>query len=323
MPVLRALSPALLALLALLSQPALAGEPPDKASAAITRALLFIRANGAKWIEERKCVSCHHVAFTTWSLQAAKDRGFEIDAAELSGWQSWSRDSFLKTRDDGQTEGAFNLEGVSQVLFAERPAAGEPNDADATLLNFLVAGQREDGSWPAGGQLPRQKRPAPETDAASTAWIALALGTATGDSYKAARDKALAWLAQQPEAVSSELYAARLLLAAQSGDSTEELAQKLLSLQHEDGGWGWLTADKSDALATGLALYALRYAGVPSDDLNVARATAFLVETQNPDGSWTVHGTKDNAKDRPAETASYWGTCWATLALLSTLPDEP
>lgn len=317
-PAFRTLFTAALALAPLFAP---AGEP-EKTAAAITRALPFIQAGGAKWIEDKKCISCHHVAFTTWSLQAAKDRGFEIDAARLAEWQKWSRESLLEKRDDGVVVGSTNLEGASQILFATRPQPGEPTEAEKPLFDFLVAGQREDGAWTAGGQLPSQKRPKPETDAASTMWNALALGTATGDSYRAARGKALAWLATQPEDVSTEPYAARLLLAAQSGGDTSEPKAKLLALQHEDGGWGWLAADPSDALATGLALYALRYAGSPADDTSVTRAVAFLTSTQNPDGSWTVHGTKENAKDRPAETASYWGTCWATIALTSTLPEK-
>lgn len=309
--------------LLLLAPQARSADPADPAQAAVDRALPFVRAGAASWIEERKCVTCHHVAFGVWALREAAGRRFDVDAAEADGWRTWSRESFLAARDDGVTEGAANLEGVSQVLWAERSATApsEPDAADAALFGLLVAGQRADGSWPAMGQLPRQKRPPAETDAASTMWHALALGTARGAAYESARAKAVAWLDARPAGVSTEFYAARLLLAAQSaapaGDAAGDAARELRSFQRADGGWGWLTADESDALGTGLAVYALRHAGAAADDPAVRRAVGYLVSTQSADGSWTVRGTKETAKDRPAATATYWGTCWAALALMT------
>ena len=85
-----------------------------------------------------------------------------------------------------------------------------------------------------------------------------------------ARDRALAWLKKTPPngndpAVSSEWYAAKLLIEKKFGDpkQVEALRDKILAAQHADGGWGWLLADPSDAFGTGLSLYALSQVGLP------------------------------------------------------------
>jgi hypothetical protein len=52
----------------------------------------------------------------------------------------------------------------------------------------------------------------------------------------------------------------------------------------------------------------------------VQSACQFLVETQRDDGSWDVRGTKERKKNGLEETSTYWGTTWATIGLLQTLP---
>ncbi len=151
-------------------------------------------------------------------------------------------------------------------------------------------------------------------------WNALAVAdaNASSDSY----DKAMTSLAESIPGKSSEWYVAKLLLAVQA-DDTEEVAKRvseLRSQQRDDGGWGWLIGDESDALATGMSLYALRESGVARDDTAIMDATRFLVDSQQPDGSWKVRGTKENKKKRVEETASYWGTTWAVLGMLRVLP---
>ncbi|MCA9020956.1 MAG: hypothetical protein KDA74_12490, partial [Planctomycetaceae bacterium] len=73
-------------------------------------------------------------------------------------------------------------------------------------------------------------------------------------------------------------------------------------------------------LGTGMALYALLEAGVDRQDATVKRAQQFLVSTQRPDGSWPVKGTKEKKKANVEETAVYWGTCWAVIGLVESLP---
>jgi squalene-hopene/tetraprenyl-beta-curcumene cyclase len=111
-----------------------------------------------------------------------------------------------------------------------------------------------------------------------------------------------------------------LLERGSSHAEADRLRGELLKRQREDGGWGWLCADESDAFGTGAALYALARDGLAGDNARLARGRQFLVQTQKADGSWAVKGTKKAKANQIEATATYWGTCWAVIGLAETLP---
>ncbi len=284
--------------------------------ASIQRSIPHIEKQGVWWIENKKCMSCHRVGMMIWSLNEARRHGFEV-SERLDDWIGWSVETSLSKNDKGNIVGAGNKEGVAQLL---RTLDGSDRFTaeQEQLVSLIVDNQEANGSWKPDGQLPGQKRPKPETAVVSTMWNALAVARASSDGY----DKAMTFLAASQPGKSTEWYVAKLLLAVQAND-TEEVAKRVAELrsqQRDDGGWGWLTGDESDALATGMSLYALCEAAVPLDDPAVIRATKLLVDTQQPDGSWKVRGTKENKKKQIEETASYWGTTWAVLGMLRVLP---
>ena len=69
-------------------------------------------------------------------------------------------------------------------------------------------------------------------------------------------------------------------------------------------------------------LYALARDGFAPTDPAVTKARAFLMQTQRDDGSWAVKGTKENKKGNIEPTSVFWGTCWATIGLLESLPAD-
>ena len=304
-------------------EPGGAGEP---AGDALPRAAAYLEREGDRWIEEQGCATCHRVGNAVWAVAAARRAG--VGTGDWAARRAaWAAAAALSPGDDGAPAGAKNREGVAQLLLAPGAVADPAVRADlAALLRADPPGAGGDG-WTAGGQLPMQRRPKPETDAASALWVALAL--LREDPADPAAAAAVAWADDRPGAVSAERLAVRLLVAAERDetDAAADLAARLRAAQNPDGGWGWRLGEESDALGAGLAVHALRAAGgnaaAIEDAAAIAAGRRFLVETQRPDGSWAVPGTKRSHRGRVTETASYWGTAWAALALTPDPPGAP
>lgn len=315
------------ALSALAATPSASNPSDEQVRAAIQKSIPYLETAGVRWMEEKKCSSCHRVGSMVWTLGVARSQGFTV-SDKLNEWYRWSVDELLRPNDKGTPIGGGNKEGVAQVLMAQAYFPGESeNAADfAHLQEIMLADQQQDGSWKPGGQLPSQKRPLPETTDVSTIWQTVALVERTEDKNEdknpPALEQALQRINAQQKGASTEWYAARLVLASELGEQelVATLSEQLREQQREDGGWGWMLGDESDAFGTGLALYALLVAGTPRDDEAVRRGQEFLIDSQREDGSWAVKGTKEKKKTRVEETAVYWGTAWAALALCESLP---
>ena len=295
----------------------------------ISSAVPYLERAGEAWIQKRQCVSCHQVPFMLWSLSAAAEQNYATDRERLKKWMAWSVDirSFVKPdqKDDlvPATTLAANIDTLSALLLglphqsrAEATEQAEQGLWRRTFANALVKNQAEEGDWRPCGQLPAQKRPLKETTQVTTAWAMLALHhEGTSPEHESA---ALSTL-QNDQPVSTEWWVVRLLLADRLSDpQTAFFRQKLLEKQHADGGWGWLTEDPSDAMATGMALYALCRQPEESNDKAIATAKQFLVANQSPDGSWKVPGTKKTTRNKPTPTSNYWGSAWAVIGLLES-----
>ncbi len=290
----------------------------------IQKGIQYVEAKGIYWIESKKCVSCHRIGNMTWGLLSARDKGLQV-SAQLDEWLTWSNEDLLRKNDKGKIVGTGNRSGVVQIIQANALAKTDDYSRFTQQLTpLLLTGQNEDGSWKPGGQLPSQKRAKEETTQVTTMWIALALLQNTPDTEPPAQlTKALAYLRDKPEGKTTEWLVTQYLLATaqQQDDLQSKTMARLLEFQQEDGGWGWNLDEPSDALATGMALYALSQA--PSNEkvaTAISRAQQLLVKTQSEDGSWQVNGTKTNKRDTPIETSIYWGASWAVLGLSETLP---
>ena len=291
----------------------------------IRRSLPYIQQAGTEWRNEKKCVSCHRTTFTTWSLNRAAEAGLDVDRTTLQDWNQWSREwtSHVaeKRRDQADRESTLLAENdsVAQLLLGRPVNSNQTTGWAAEYRNFLIQAQNDNGSWKAGGQLPLQKRPKRETQEVSTMWALLALHDFGLEHIAPApvTEAATVWLGDQTTGVSTEWWSARLLLLTASGKTkaAEVTRQKLLQYRNEDGGWGWLTDSDSDALGTGIALYALSQDHARAAIPEVSRSLLFLQRTQDADGSWPVNGTKKNSAATVTDTATYWGTCWAVIAL--------
>ena len=125
----------------------------------------------------------------------------------------------------------------------------------------------------------------------------------------------------------------RLHLAHELNIAAEDrkpFVEKLVSEQHDHGGWAQKPGMKPDAYATGSTLVALHEAGgMPIVHPSWQRGIKFLLKTQKPDGSWHVV-TRSKPRQVYFESGfphgkdqfiSTYATGWATKALLLALDD--
>lgn len=139
----------------------------------------------------------------------------------------------------------------------------------------------------------------------------------------AATQSAIRFARKTIDATSSEWLTTRVLFLNRFGtpEETQTAVQALLAEQNDDGGWGWLRQQDSDAIATGQILWVLHQANQQqAAEQNLHKAVNWLIAAQIEDGSWPTKGTKKNAQDKVVETATFWGSAWATIGLLQTLP---
>lgn len=211
------------------------------------------------------------------------------------------------------------------------------------LVEVMARVQHDDGSWTPGNQFQSMRQWDRETaDQSTTMWAAVALAYAdpTSGERSPTLKQAIAYQqSRMPRPDNHEWVATRLLFEKQFG--TAEIAApwraQLVERQNADGGWGWTKSAASDPYTTGLVLYALsnrkRTTELKADTEHDAdnrridaSAVAYLIGSQQEDGSWrTDSRTISNAQgeERIAarnEIYHYWGTAWAVVGMLETIP---
>ncbi len=306
-----------------------AAQPPlmeaDAAKEIVLRSLPFIESEGVAWMEDRKCASCHQIPSMLWSLNSASRAGLKVDRVKIDEWTQWASDwkHWNQTgAKDGETKVAAG--NVDTMVFLTLGRHDKSANDEARLRGFrdhLLKNQQPDGSWTPGGQLPLLKRPERERKEVTTMWAVLALKSSGADdaAIVEAEKRALAFLSAAQPGKSAEWLALQVLGKKERGENIEAELDALLKTQNADGGWAWLSGEASDALGTGLALYAAAIIGTSISHPAVQRAFDFLKRTQQADGSWPVPSTRANDKNKVRATSIYWGTAWAAVGVLEFL----
>jgi hypothetical protein len=244
-----------------------------------------------------------------------------IGAEELARWKgNLLRAAALPNNGGGP-------DTLAQLLLGRSPASGDKfaKDYDA-VRSLLMEWQEPDGSWQTQGQLPELKWAGEkEMNEATTLWCALAASAALpqNDALVRSRELALAALKNSGPGATLQSLALHLIVARKFGEAAqaERLHGDLLKRQNSDGGWGWVKENPgSDAFATGQALYVLGLTGRDGNDPRVRRAWEFLLRTQGVDGGWDVPQSAINRRPRKLNVYPCWGTAWAAIGILHTLP---
>jgi squalene-hopene/tetraprenyl-beta-curcumene cyclase len=300
---------------------------PDDADVrkVVERSLPFLEKGVVKWVESNKCVTCHHVPMMLWTHYEAKRYGFEVNEKAMLELESQALAQYLGHPDlmpTGQDAGFMEKKFgpgtiyLSLALQADEKPREEAAIALERFRDNFVKHQNENGSW----TTKINQAPLVDDHDAMTMLIVTALDNGDlASRSREARERAIAWLDETPVREESQSLALRLLVAARNGnkEQVKRYVQLVRSRQQEDGGWSQTDGLSTDALAAGQTVYALSSAGLSADDPAIRRAREFLLSTQQDDGSWLVSTRNPNGK---GFVTSYYGTGWATLGLLRTLP---
>ncbi len=302
---------------------------------AVGKSLPLLAQSSAAWRDNKKCVSCHQVPFTLWSLHEAQRRGFPIDQVKLDDLTDWSFDFCAPSKAKDESTAGPNLPMVFMILAHESAVKSKKTwDAEARFEPILARRQAPDGSWKEVDRI-SVKGAEPETEDVDAMWTVLALGSLesqgaalpekTRQSAAATRVKALAWLKDAKPATRVDWQALRLLVERRFGKAEGEKdgLDRLLDMQNKDGGWPFVKGDESTPHTTGEVLYVLSRLGVSADHAAVRRACKYLLDNQEMDGSWKAYSRSVFVPENPKKVyaiSNHWGSCWATIGLLQTLP---
>ncbi len=312
------------------------GECRPKASKkavreAATRAVRLVEQTSAKFLETRKCFTCHTQTLSAMVLKEAGGSGFDVDEQNFK--RQFERafglhSSLLKTPLNG-----LRVDTVGYGLWALDIGQHAPDDMTKDMVSYLLNYQKKLGFWKV-----TVDRPPAEASNFTTNYVAIRglnrYGTAEQQEEIAARTTAVKqWLATA-ETTDTEDEVFRLRLAHELKIAPEKkglFVQKLLGEQHDSGGWAQKPGMKPDAYATGSTLVALHESGgLPWNHPSWQRGLDYLLRTQKPDGSWHVvtragpmqvyfESGFPHGKD---QFISAYATGWATMALLLSLRQE-
>ena len=315
------------------SEPRVNGNSAQEAS---EEGISLLQKASGTFFKQSGCVSCHAQNISIIAAGTARRKGIHFDQAAQEEMVRAARLQFAAFR-DGMLERVDPpaVDILTYALYALSADNVVPDRTTDIMVHNIAAQQGSDGSW-ARTALGIRRPPTSDAGFTPTAMAIRALKQYAPAGRKAEMDERIAraskWLlTAEPRSTED---AVMQLLGAKWADVDSariaKLTQNLLDLQREDGGWAQTPDLKSDAYATGTALYALNEAsGLTDADVAFRRGTQFLLSTQAADGSWCVASRAP--KFQPYfeggfpyghdQWISSMATGWASAALALATPD--
>ena len=328
--------------------PAATADEPRRTSVSTTLAIDHLEQGSVAWSGQRRCISCHtngsymlaRPALTA-ALGTPPASTLDFFREQLQSLTAEAHESLRKSTKPAQV--IYLAAGLAEW---DRHVTGTLSPDTDKALRLMFAIQEDSGSW---GTL--DCWPPYESDAYHEATVAaLAAATAPGwlsdveagsdDDLKARIAQLRTYLHETPP---PHDYGRVLLLQASTRfpglvdtAGTTEIAAMIERHQRDDGGWSIRTfaapeswgrgnrADKlraepdfetpaSDGHMTGLAILALREAGVPADNEGIKRGIAWLQANQRASGRWWTRSLNTDTW----HFITYSGTTLPLLALQS------
>jgi squalene-hopene/tetraprenyl-beta-curcumene cyclase len=128
----------------------------NEARTAVERSLPFLAEHGQKWIDAKKCSSCHHVPMLLWSHHEAQKRNFKVNQDVVADMRKRMLAEYLghpdfqpTNQDRSFTETKVGLGAVYLTLGlrAQESADADTEAALAKLSQHFIEQQDANGSW--------------------------------------------------------------------------------------------------------------------------------------------------------------------------------
>jgi ankyrin repeat protein len=300
---------------------------------AAERGLALLETSSQKFFEGSGCVSCHHQNATGMAAGEARTRGIRFDPTASRARVEMLKDGpplpLLLERMDLNVPEIF-----ASTLVALAAENVPPNPATDIIAADLAATQASDGSWHILNGV-GDRPPSAEGAITRTALAVRSLqaygAPGRGAEMQARIAAARRWLSSAKPLTAEDRNMQLLGLRWADADAStlKTLSVAILAQQQPDGAWRQHDGVATDAYATGQSLYALaKGGGIAAADAAYRRGVAYLLATQNANGSWRVtsRAPKFQAFFNSGfpyggdQWISAWATGWATMALAQAVP---
>jgi hypothetical protein len=305
--------------------------------AAVKKVIPLIEMSGEPGWKAPRCVSCHSNSLPQMTVALARKKGFAVNEEQAQkelGFAIATDTPVLEPNRLGSSPIGGGSDTLGYTLMG-MAAADAPADAltDAHI-HFMSLNQYPDGAFRNTSYRPPTEYGPFTTTAVALRSIKLYPIPGRREEFKERVARAKRWLLSA-KAFSTEERSMQLNALADAGASQSERApfvKALKAAQNQDGSWSQLPGVRPDAYATGETLYALHVSGsVPVSDSVYQKGVQWLLRNQLADGSWFAPTRAVPVQPHTFESFPHgWhqfvsdaASCWATMALLFTLPDTP
>jgi N-acyl-D-amino-acid deacylase len=312
-------------------------EETDAAAidAAINKSLPLLQSSSHTFLKNApalvNCHSCHNQGLGLVTFAMAKQRGFAVNdtiynEAIDSTYKQWKIASNIRDLMEDDDPLATLIVG-DYDLWALKENNFKGDKMIDILSKNIMHMQMRDGNWFSPGQRPPLEYYSFSVTALAAKNIQAYMPAILNEEVAERVSRAREWMTQTKPLVNEEKVFQLLGLTWCNGDRQfiAQQAKKLLAEQHADGGWSQLDSLPTDAYASGQALYALNQSGqLEVADKAYQKGIAFLLRTQEEDGSWHVKTrtfpflpyVNSGFPHQADQFISAAGSNWATMALL-------
>jgi ankyrin repeat protein len=271
---------------------------------AAARAVARLQASQKDWFDQEVCTSCHHQFLPALAYREAREHGIPVDEKIARADAAQAFRNFTKV--DGERlesaleqarmvdvaiGGSYSLLAADAAGVRSNVTAGvRPNLITAAYARFIAGRQKRDGHWVSFDERPPQSYSVFTATAVSLRAIDLYSDSRQRADTQTRIGRARAWLESHtaPDTEGRTFQLRGLVWSKADHAALDRFLRALERTQQADGGWGSIEGRPSDAYSTGQALVALNEAGVPVSDPRWQRGIAFLLRTQQSDGTWRV-----------------------------------